>query len=272
MFEIAGSLAIARELNMNLKWIWEPSDKRDFGLNAFGLVDEGFRDVEPDCKVVDQGCRNKWEANREFVRNFKGDECVIYSRFQSEECFEGVKDEVRELFAFPKVELTNPAGTTPVAIHVRRGDYVNHLRLWVTAPEYFDRSVAYMRQNVPNPHFIVVSDDPEWCRGHFKGKDFTVMGEQTPIESMQTIASCEAHIISNSTFGWWGAWLGEKGPVCIPSRWFTEIATFGEWNPTPERWVKIECSGARFFRRPLLPPRSGGGRNLVVQRTYKKKP
>jgi len=269
MFEIAGSLAIARELGIALRWTWVSGNKRDFGLHYFGLAETKPRPKEPDCPVVDQGCKAGWEANLEFVRNFPERECVIWSRFQSEECFLPVADEVKRLFVLPQVQLPHPPGATPVALHVRRGDYVNHLRLWVTAPEYFQRAVDYMKKHVHNPHFIVVSDDPRWCKATFKTQEFTVMPPQEPIEAMATIAACDAHIISNSTFGWWGAWLGEKGPVVVPSKWFTQMAKYHEWNPTPERWVGIDPSGPRLFRG--IPPQNKSHRNLVVPRSWKKK-
>lgn len=268
MFEIAASLAIARELGIGLRWTWEPGDKRDFGLHHYGLGETKPRPKEPDCPVVDQGTKKGWEQNLEFVRNHEGRECVIWSRFQSEDCFLPVADEVRKLFLLPKPALPNPAGTTPVALHVRRGDYVGHIRLWVTTPDYFKRSVDWIKVNVRNPHFIVVSDDPTWCRAYFKGPEFTVMPPQEPIEAMATIAACEAHIISNSTFGWWGAWLGEKGPVLVPASWFTKRAKYNPWKPVPDRWVRIDTTPTiKTWRQPIK-----SNKNLIIPRRIKKKP
>jgi hypothetical protein len=46
---------------------------------------------------------------------------------------------------------------------------------------------------------------------------------------------CDYHVIANSSFSWWGAWLGESKKVIAPSQWF------GESPDMPKNWSDIYC-------------------------------
>lgn len=238
-FELAAGIAIAKRLDLPLTWIHEPTGYRSFGLEDFGIEELPFRNCQPICPTYGQGNRDITDRIAANVYCYRGHEAVIMSPFQCEEAFIEAKDEVRELFKVPPLKLDVPAGATPVSVQVRRGDYVTHPTLCVTNPHYFTTAMNMMRARVGVCQFYMVSDDPAWCQqtfGHLT--DVTVMGDQTPYESLQTMAACDAHIISNSTFGWWGAWLNERGPVIVPDRWFNEKGKYGKWEPAPLRWLR----------------------------------
>ena len=263
MFEWAAGLSIARKLNLPFRWVWEPTTYRDFGLHHFGIGELPFRDLKVCCGTYGQGNAQIAERITVAVDEWHEPEAVIRSPFQAEECFANVADEIREIYRVKPYDLDVPAGKTPVGMQVRRGDYVGHPRLDVTNVTYFRNAMDVIRRKVKRPHFFVVSDGPDWCQKEFgSDPDVTVMGDQTPIDSLRVMAACEAHIISNSTFGWWGAWLHEKGPVVAPDRWFTEKGKYGPWNPVPNRWLrastevpaKIEILGTPQHERAIVIP------------------
>lgn len=239
MFEFAASLGIAKRMNLPLLWSWKPSELRDFGLTHFGIAENNIP-VDLVLARAGQGNAKIVTLAEERIKTSKQRLCGISCPFQAEECFEDVAEEVRELFHLDPLDLHVPAGFTPVGVQVRRGDYVTHSRLNVVTPEYFLNAMRWMRQQVENPHFYVVSDDPVWCSLKFNHlQDVTVMPEQTPIDGLRTMVACDAHIISNSTFGWWGAWLNETGPVVVPEQWYNTPGSYGDWQPIPERWHRI---------------------------------
>ena len=69
----------------------------------------------------------------------------------------------------------------------------------------------------PDHNFILVSDDRLWCE---QNMNMTVFNGSTPFVDMCMLSMCDHNIIANSSFSWWGAWLGNRGKVVCPSGWF----------------------------------------------------
>lgn len=252
LFEIAGGLAVARRLGLPYRWNWSDTGYREFGLEDFGLAKPEDSPPPLVCSKLGQGNRRIFERVVSAVAASKEAVCGICTPFQSEECFIDIADEIRELFRLEPLHPEIPEGKTPVAVQARRGDYVKHRRLNVTTEEYFRNAMAFMRTKVGKPHFVFLSDDPRWCEerfGHYT--DVTVMPPQSAIEGLRTMVACKAHIISNSTFGWWGAWLTESGPVVVPEIWYHGKGAYGDWEPAPERWHRVSIGAAD---RPTLQP------------------
>lgn len=108
-------------------------------------------------------------------------------------------------------------GYSPVAVHVRRGDKalepsVNHVH-GVATVEFYEQAMALMSRLVDNPWFIFFSDGPDWVEAHFNMPNANVTkapAGTAPIEDMMLMAKCHHHILGNSTYSWWGAWLAEQ--------------------------------------------------------------
>lgn len=253
IFEWAAAYSIARELNLPLRWIWRPSNHREFGLHHFGIGESPYVEYPMGMLRAGQGSRALRNRAIKVIAESKKRFIGISCPFQDEQCFIDHADEIRALFkpAVSGFKLPNPGGTTPVGVQVRRGDYVKHSRLNVTTPGYFLGALEWMRGKIDNPHFIVVSDDPYYCHKLFeKQLDVTVMPTQSAFDGLRTLAACKAHIISNSTFGWWGAWLGETGPVVVPEHWHHLPGSYGQWEPVPPRWIKLPI-GQDVKREPI---------------------
>lgn len=241
MFEWAAGRALARRLGVEHKWAYPESTKRRYELDAFGIKPSA--DVPPYEIVFDmmaKGNAAMLDIIERRVRASGAAACGVRAPFQAEECFAEVADEIRGIFRLDPLPLNVPNGRTPVAVQIRRTDYVGHHRLDVTTPVYFRKAMAYMREHIARPHFFITSDDPKWCRQEFRhDRDLSILPRQDSITGLRAMAACRAHIISNSTFGWWGAWLAEDGPVVVPEIWHFIQGLYGEWQPAPSRWVRI---------------------------------
>ncbi|MFC3198580.1 alpha-1,2-fucosyltransferase [Parapedobacter deserti] len=118
------------------------------------------------------------------------------------------------------------AGNT-VSVHIRRGDYLNDPILGGICDEaYYHRALTYMRKYVVDPKFIFFSNDILWCRERFAIPGSVYVDWNTGPESfrdMQLMTLCEHHIIANSSFSWWAAWLNQRPDkiVVSPKRWVT---------------------------------------------------
>lgn len=58
--------------------------------------------------------------------------------------------------------------------------------------------------------------------------------------TLRVMCACTAFVLSNSTFGWWGAWLSQARPVVAPRRFLAGIS----WNICPDSWILIPPEGA----------------------------
>ena len=91
--------------------------------------------------------------------------------------------------------------------------------------------------------FFIFTDDKEWCKKHFKGRCFSVVeleeGPKTDIAEMMLMSKCKHHIIANSSFSWWAAWLNDAPEklVIAPSKWINHKDMDDIYT---ERMVKVE--------------------------------
>ncbi len=112
---------------------------------------------------------------------------------------------------------------TPISIHVRRGDY---LHVGMALPiSCYDRAIAYMSERFSSATFVVFSDDMDFARKQFGANLKAIFVEGNTAESahddLRLMSTCTHHIIANSTFSWWGAWLGDAPAkvVVSPRHW-----------------------------------------------------
>lgn len=102
------------------------------------------------------------------------------------------------------------------AIHVRRGDYLKYPDKHPTCSlEYYMTAL----EEVGGDNVFVFSDDIPWCREVFSGGRYVSTGADWV--DMMLMAECNNHILANSTYSWWAAYLSKgNGKTVIPSRWF----------------------------------------------------
>lgn len=137
--------------------------------------------------------------------------------------------------------------STSVAVHVRRGDYVsNSVSQQVhgtQTPRYYDNAAKYLDRQVKSSHYFIFTDDPTWASQNIltRYKNITYLPtSQEPYEDLELIRACDHFIIANSSFSWWGAWLGsKKGSITIaPKKWFAS-SKYSSKDLIPKHWVQI---------------------------------
>lgn len=148
---------------------------------------------------------------------------------------------------------------TTCSIGVRRGDY---LQLPLTYPAedmaYYRKCMRIMerRLRTKDIHYLVISDDTDWCRRHFRGARFTVVPHTAPLADLYVASLCKHNIISNSTFAQWGALLNSNPSkeVLYPSPWMgignRRLDTHGAGMPA--RWTKVHHYSAAYLYGVLL--------------------
>ena len=135
-----------------------------------------------------------------------------------------------------------------VSVHIRRGDYISNkdtnALLGVCPMDYYDRAIAYIVERVVNPCFYFFSDDIAWVRRTFslpfQSRFVDHNSGRQSFNDMRLMSLCRHHIIANSSFSWWGAWLGRNGDktVIAPRRWFRrDIMDLKDL--CPDSWVLL---------------------------------
>lgn len=176
--------------------------------------------------------------------------------FQELRYVEPVQHSVREWFAPSDLSKEYIAANYDwfgeghhTAIHVRRGDYLKNPKHFpLPSLGYYMAGVYDVQQKHPNTEVLVFSDDLAWCRKHFPSEFTFVEGTARPVEVAERkgqpqdqwdlflMTMCDAHVISNSTFSWWGAYLSNNPHPFYPSVWFGPAL---QWQkcPAPEGWI-----------------------------------
>lgn len=136
-----------------------------------------------------------------------------------------------------------------VSLHVRLGDYKVHSEGTSLLPiTYYRGAIQAMNERLVNPTYFVFSDEIDSARECLPKLERMVFvdhnNEETAHEDLRLMSACQHHIIANSSFSWWGAWL-DPNPgkhVVFPDRWFNLAPT--PPGLIPPAWQSISTEDA----------------------------
>lgn len=274
MFQYALGRRLALDRGVSLwldtSWYRDPLppgvEARTFALNRFNTAYRELprwieRHLPRNAPGGDRPARNRWArlcptlfAERGMA--FDADvlrapaHALIDGYWQSEKYFRETASEIRRDFALRR-PLSNRAREfhveiakgQSVSLHVRRGDYVTNPASaafhGTCSAEWYRDAMEMMLDQVGPATFFVFSDDQPWARDNLPRLGplrFVDAGAERPEEDLHLMASCDHHIIANSSFSWWGAWLNPRSEsrVIAPRRWFLVEADLSD--RIPARW------------------------------------
>ena len=176
------------------------------------------------------------------------DPAYLTGYFQSEKYFKEVEKQVREQFVFSeeaqknvpeelknkiRIYQTDIQKDLAVSLHIRRGDYLDNHEVYggICTGEYYEAAITLIKQKYPAAVFYVFSNDDawakEWCgmqEEKYQSRFVSVTGvtEEMGYLDMHLMSKCKHHIIANSSFSWWGAYLNPDKEKCVvaPAKWF----------------------------------------------------
>ena len=133
-----------------------------------------------------------------------------------------------------------------VSIHIRRGDYIKNTRFGGLCDiSYYQSAIEEVKRinNNKNIHFLIFSNDMEWCRLNLEstyGKYIYVDWNKgsTSYIDMYLMTLCGTNIIANSSFSWWGAYLNrnQEKVVIAPKKWTNDVVAFNRQLPD---WILL---------------------------------
>jgi hypothetical protein len=154
------------------------------------------------------------------------DNVDLFGYYQSEKYFKHIEEEIRKDFLF-KEELLDICSsfvednfdTEIISLHVRRGDYVTNANHPLQDEQYYIKSLNSLPDDLP---VIVFSDDSNWCKEQkiFSPDRFVISENNSTDFDLCLMSLCQYHIIANSSYSWWGAWLANSKKVIAPNNWF----------------------------------------------------
>ncbi len=174
--------------------------------------------------------------------------------FQSEKYFHDIQDIIRAEFTLkPEFHYLNDdiqsllTDNEVIAVHFRRGDYVTNKGInsvfGTPSLAYYHKAIAHIAAHCKRPRLFIFSNDTQWVREQFVTDLPVTYVSDFKLENFQEldlISRCAHMVIANSSFSWWGAWLGTHldKRVCAPKAWFRS-RVFNTKDITPDSWIRL---------------------------------
>lgn len=273
MFQYAAGRALALRHGVDLVLDTRSFDGKTqfgFGLNHFAIAArQGVaaelppkRRQEPLRYLIWRGFRLKPHLFRENGLGYNagfaelGDGIYLKGYWQSERYFKSVEAVLRDDFAITTPPspanaalLAELSSQPAISLHIRRGDYVQNARTHAThgtcTLDYYRRAVDLIAGKMPEkPVIYTFSDDPVWVRENLVlPHEMRVMDHNDSdhnYEDLRLMSACRHHIVANSSFSWWGAWLNPSVDkiVAAPARWFAN-PKLSNADIVPPSWLRL---------------------------------
>jgi len=197
------------------------------------------------------------EQHFQYDPDFKktGSGIYLLGVWQSEKFFKDIAPVIREDFTLASTPderntqmLHMIDNCESVSLHVRRGDYVSDKKTQAfhgtCSEDYYQAAISNIGERIRDPHFFIFSDDPRWAETNLKipfpSTIVDINGPEKDYADLIMLSRCRHHIIANSSFSWWGAWLSTnpEKTVIAPRRWFA-VSTMNTDDLIPQSWIRL---------------------------------
>lgn len=152
----------------------------------------------------------------------------------------------KELLADLKITPEEMLKSESVAIHIRRGDFLNPKAAdfhGFPGVEYYSRAITLFKERIPEPRFFYFTDDVKWVEENIvpmnEGKVVSAITGSS-IHDFYLMTKCKHNIIANSSFSWWTAWLNNNSEkiVIAPVNWFAD-KSIDTSDLMPDGWIRV---------------------------------
>ena len=250
LFQIATTIAIAKENNVpfyfpdNCNFKIQRYDKTEFFKHSLPFIHFDSLNVK---KIKRWG-----HGDFKYIKapHFNSDDIVLIDGFfQCEQNFKNIRDTLKDMFEIKgeyKTYLNNKyehiLSDNSCSLHIRRGDYSTAKEMKILSIDYYKKAITYFPENTL---FVIFSDDINWCKQnlHFINNKVFIE-ENNDILELSLMSYFNNNIIANSTFSWWGAWLGEQKKVIAPNpdnNWFSEWFYEQQHNSKRNNYNSLIC-------------------------------
>lgn len=252
---------------------WGYKYKRDFGLNRFNIsASEASKEdtdaiIYPRGKNLLQKITNQYRihlapAQHKFLvkeASFEFDPSLLHildntyvdGYFTDERYFENVISQIRDQFTLKaqpsqtnKEIMREMLESNSVCMSIRRTNFLNNPLHGTCGEEYYYDAMDEMASRIDSPVFYIFSDDNKWVRDYFRPRHaYVLIQHNFPdfYEDFRLMTSCKHHIIPNSTFSWWAAWLGgDVSKIVIAPVYWLNTNEIDYSGFVPSTWIKLD--------------------------------
>ncbi|MDQ1167514.1 alpha-1,2-fucosyltransferase [Flavobacterium sp. SORGH_AS_0622] len=166
----------------------------------------------------------------------------LYDDYKDEVAYVLNNLEISNTFLELEKQVKSCISGNAVAMHIRRTDYLKKGSIHhVLGLEYYQNSINYIESKLTDPVFYIFSDDRNFVKDNFIGEKFKIIdysGDNAAFFDFLAIKNCQHHIIANSTFSWWAAFLNMKKDniticpsICLTTEDLNLLSTY------PSKWL-----------------------------------
>lgn len=267
MFQIAGTIGLAKKYNtwwIFPHWDYEPFFNFPKASLSFASP-EGIQRLAGDQEILDASelATHLDPRTRRFLQDltiWEGCEDQVKQFFKPSDLAKAILNE-NEYWNWVWGKILRERHWV-IGLHVRRGDNASrengHLYYPLPTLDYYQRALSHLEPSMP---VLIVSDEPEWCEEnlvpHIDRETKVMHGitraelqvgvaqpkEDVPMDwvDMMVMSLCQYHIIANSTYSWWAAWLGNSKGVFYPSAWYGPEIDYADHRLIlPKNWTEVQ--------------------------------
>lgn len=258
MFQYSLIVGVAKKLNLQFG---VPLKNKSEDEYANFYLDEGFE--------ISASDSSKIMPKHTFIEKGFNFDCSVFEVedntdfvgfFQSEKYFNFIEKEIRNEFRFKdriieKSDLILRKFSKPlVSVCVRRGDYLiqDFKKIhYSCGSNYFFKCLKEIPQEFTK---IIFSDDYNWVSKQFSDLKNSIVLKQNLDDKdnkfvmLKIMSECDFHVLSNSSYCWWGAWLckNKNKKVFAPKKWFN--SAIKDWRDIYcEDWSIVDNSHKNFL-------------------------
>jgi hypothetical protein len=225
-----------------------------------------FRDKKQYLKYLYYKLRRKYQSNKLITESFPSQFMSIFNDIESNnkyyflgfwqnpQYFVEFEQKIRQFFNPRDISVLNTdiaqeiinSNQDTISLHFRRGDYLNSGFIEPTSLEYYHKAIELVVSKIKKPYFYIFTDEPDWVETNFKmnypHKIITGNNGKEAYIDILLMSKCKNHIMANSSFSWWGAWLDSNPDkiVTAPRKWYANASRdkFAT-EITPKEWIRI---------------------------------
>tara|TARA_R110000822_G_scaffold41701_1_gene113457 strand:- start:3813 stop:4556 length:744 start_codon:yes stop_codon:yes gene_type:complete len=213
LFQIATGYGLALTNNdeykinpRQFKFCGQGHDIRKYLDNIYKNID--ITDIVPTCVITERNIDNGYDS---------GTDVILDGFFQTSKHFIDYRAELQELFYIPPKNIYEP---NTCIIHIRCGDFLQNPNMIVITPKYFKDATDLILSKCPQAKFNVISDSSEaTIKKYLENIDYSIINGDE-YSALDALVQSDYAIISNSSFSWWGTYLGRANSTIIPNIWF----------------------------------------------------